>query len=54
MRNADDPVGPANFDCVRDAVDMAVNQVDPDLRGLVVCAWGTHSSYVDQDETVLG
>jgi len=54
MRNADDPVGPDNADCVRHAVDMAVNQVNPDLRGLVVCAWGAHGSYMDQDETVLG
>jgi len=30
------------------------NQVDPNLRGLVVCAWGAHGSYMDQDETVFG
>jgi len=54
MRNADDPIGPDNFDCVRHAVAKAVNQVDPGLRGFVVCAWGTHGSYRAQDETVLG
>jgi len=54
MRKADDPVGPHNTDFVRYAVKMAVIQVDSFPGGPVVCAWGTHGSFKNQDKTVLG
>jgi hypothetical protein len=54
MRTASDPVGPENLDWVTRAVEMAVAPCGPADRGPVVCAWGTHGSYMDQDRTVLG
>jgi hypothetical protein len=47
MKLAADPVGPDNLDWVKRAVDAAT------ALGLVVCAWGIHGSYMDQDLTVL-
>jgi hypothetical protein len=44
MRGAVDPVGPENREWVRRAAA---------LGDLVVCAWGTHGAYLDQDLTVL-
>jgi hypothetical protein len=43
-----DPVGPENFDYVQFAVDRLAR------RHLVVCAWGIHGRYMDQDLTMLG
>ncbi len=45
MRKAEDPVGPDNHEWVCWAADKG---------NLVVCAWGTHGSYLGQDLTVLG
>lgn len=42
---AGDPIGPDNQRAVEDACWDA---------GIVVCAWGAHGGYIDQDETVLG
>ncbi len=47
LRAATDPVGPGNREWLRRAVERACD-------GLVVCAWGTHGSYLGQDEAVLG
>lgn len=44
-----DPVGPENADCVCEAVRLAHRTGGP-----VVCAWGAHGRYMDQDLTVLG
>lgn len=54
MKKADDPVGPDNkewFDCsLRDlGKPFAAYGLGP-----VVCGWGVHGSYMDQDLTVLG
>ncbi len=54
MRKASDPVGPKNRDWVTRAVGRAAAPCDNADRGPVVCAWGTHGSYMDQDRTVLG
>jgi hypothetical protein len=47
MKRADDPVGPENKDwfdrILRDSHD-----------GPVVCAWGVHGEYMEQDLTALG
>jgi hypothetical protein len=45
MKKASDPVGPRNRDYILRAVTQA--------NGPVVCAWGIHGSYRDQDLTVL-
>jgi hypothetical protein len=45
LRKADDPVGAGN----RKWVCRAANE-----SGLVVCAWGTHGAYMNQDLAVLG
>lgn len=56
MLAADDPVGPDNHDSVLRAVDAAAHLHSGwgGPSGPVVCAWGTHGSFMDQDETVLG
>ncbi len=54
MRKASDPVGPENHDWVIRAVDRAVAAHEPADSGPVVCAWGTHGAYMEQDRTVLG
>lgn len=54
MRAASDPVGPDNSRWVRSAARWATYDVDPKLRGPVVCAWGMHGAYMDQDQTVMG
>jgi hypothetical protein len=54
IRKAVDPVGPDNLDWIERSVAMAMNACNLALRGPVVCAWGTHGSYRDQDLTVLG
>jgi hypothetical protein len=53
IRRASDPVGPDNHAWVIEAVDRAIALSDPADRGPVVCAWGTHGSYMGQDQTVL-
>lgn len=40
-----DPVGPDNIDHVKEAAWTA---------GQIICAWGTHGTYMGQDQTVLG
>jgi hypothetical protein len=54
MRQADEPVGPDNFDWLQRIVNMTVNRVSRCLSGRIVCAWGTHGRYMDQDQRVLG
>lgn len=54
MRRASDPVGPENHEWVTRAVEWATVPYDAAGAGPVVCAWGTHGSYLDQDRTVLG
>jgi hypothetical protein len=54
MRKAIDPVGPENHDWVMEAVARAGARRDAADRGPVICAWGTHGSYMDQDQAVLG
>jgi hypothetical protein len=53
MRNAADPVGPDNQKHFKhwlgDTFDFLEARHD-----LVVCAWGAHGSYRDQDRTVMG
>jgi hypothetical protein len=44
-------VGMRRAEWVRYAVRLAT---DPDVSGLVVCAWGTHGSFMEQDQAVLG
>jgi hypothetical protein len=53
LRKARDPVGPRNRRWVTWAVDGARRPLDRDEPGPVVCAWGTHGSYLDQDLAVL-
>jgi hypothetical protein len=45
MKNAEDPVGPENAAYVKLAVEGA--------SGPVVCAWGVHGRYLDQDLAML-
>jgi hypothetical protein len=47
MKRADDPVGPEN----RDWFDRTLRDSH---GGPVVCAWGVHGAYMEQDLTVLG
>lgn len=49
IREVSDPVGPENVDHVR-----ALAQYAKAHDGAVVCAWGAHGGYMDQDRTVLG
>jgi hypothetical protein len=51
LRKASDPAGPENHEWVRRAVRLST---DPHAGGPVVCAWGTHGAYMEQDRTVLG
>lgn len=53
MMEADDPVGPDNMEHVRHAAAVAKGR-QGEIVGPVVCAWGSHGSYMGQDETVLG
>lgn len=46
---ADDPVGPDNHTHVKNVLDRAYFQ-----KAAVVCAWGVHGVYMDQDRTMLG
>jgi hypothetical protein len=50
VRKADDPVGLENRKWVTHAIIKA--RCDQ-IVGPVVCAWGMHGSYMDQDRTVL-
>ena len=50
MLAADDPVGPDNQDAFTDAVCALAGRPAP----FVLCAWGAHGAYMDQDETALG
>jgi hypothetical protein len=45
MKQAADPVGPENAAYVKQAVEGA--------EGPVICAWGTHGAYRNQDLTML-
>jgi hypothetical protein len=54
MRKMRDPVGPVNHDWVLEAVRLAGSPSDTAKCGPVVCAWGTHGAYLNQDLTVLG
>jgi hypothetical protein len=50
LRRTYDPVGPENRTYVRQLVEKAMEQLIP---GPVVCAWGEHGAFMDQDKTVL-
>ena len=57
MLSAADPVGPDNARHVAEAAERAYNiyaEAFNEPRGLVVCAWGNHGGYMDQDLTTLG
>ncbi len=49
MMAAADPVGPDNHTYIERMLSRAAFNEE-----LVVCAWGAHGSYMDQDETVMG
>jgi hypothetical protein len=49
MRASSDPVGPDNRDHLESMCKHAFRN-----GGLVVCAWGAHGSYRQQDKTFLG
>lgn len=55
MLAANDPEGPDNWEHFRRRFGSAGN-VDPITQGkdIVVCAWGAHGKYRDQDKTVMG
>ncbi len=53
-RGVADPVGPGNADAIERALQAARGITDRWRRGPVVCAWGRHGSYMDQDLTTLG
>jgi hypothetical protein len=50
---ATDPVGPDNHTWITETVD-STKDLDPQINGIVICAWGAHGSYIGQDQTVLG
>ena len=50
MLAADDPIGPDNQDAFTEAVCIR----SADKVPFVLCAWGAHGAYMDQDETALG
>ena len=56
MKAANDPVGPDNMGHIKDAIQYVNSSVHLSEHGSesVICAWGAHGSYMDQDETVLG
>jgi hypothetical protein len=54
IRRVRDPIGPQNRRWVLKAVRWTVSPQRPAERGPVVCAWGTHGTYMHQDVTVLG
>jgi len=56
MMKADDPVGPENMRYVKEAADYVErgHPCQPNMKGIVVCAWGAHGTYMNQAETVLG
>lgn len=55
MMAAADPVGPDNHEAVVDAAEAATQLVPPDgVRGRLICAWGAHGGFMDQDRTVMG
>jgi hypothetical protein len=54
IRKARDPVGPDNREWVIKAVNRAVASPNPADRAPVICAWGSHGSYMGQDRMVLG
>src|SRR5262249_9470711 len=45
LRQADDPIGPENMRWIACALKIS--------KGPIVCAWGTHGAYLDQDLAVL-
>lgn len=49
MRAAPDPVGPENHYYLQWICYRAAKN-----GGVVVCAWGVHGSYMEQDETFMG
>ena len=55
-RLVEDPIGPENHHYVTSAVDQVTRQYleDPIPNGPTICAWGTHGSFMNQDQTVLG
>lgn len=45
LQETSDPEGPDNYKWVKHAVEH---------DGPIVCAWGTHGAYLDQDKTMMG
>jgi len=56
MKLASDPVGVDNMRHIKETADLVTHQhvMEPDKKGIVVCAWGGNGSYMGQSETVLG
>ena len=57
MLAADDPVGEENDRYVKKAAQIAHNiyaEAFNEQNGHIICAWGAHGGYMDQDLTVLG
>lgn len=57
MKTANDPVGRENAEHVQRAAEEAYN-IDAaefgEEHGLVICAWGEHGKFMDQDLATLG
>lgn len=56
LRQAADPVGPDNFTAIRKAVeDCLCRSAGPGrtVPSRVLCAWGNHGVYRDQDQAVM-
>jgi hypothetical protein len=51
MMLADDPVGPKNKGFFESAYENARRDDDP---GPLICAWGTHGGFMEQDLEVMG
>jgi hypothetical protein len=52
LKLCDNPEGDENLEAVKRAVEDCFYPITD--RGIVVCAWGNHGTYMQQDETVLG
>jgi len=55
MKAAQDPVGPENARYIEEAADYAIHGWEAyGVKGAIICAWGNHGAFMDQDKTVLG
>ncbi len=56
LRKTPDPIGPDNLEKMGEAIDSAIFWENTGMstdRGIVVCAWGAHGTYLGRDYTVL-